>query len=81
MLCYKQDTVQALDAKGLKIFARKKICGHRSAGSSRAAVGIEQREEHCSSSFHAAGQAGKRSTVQSKRETVCEGMFKNSIHR
>lgn len=52
------DTVQALDAKGLKIFARKKICGHGSAGSSRAAVGIEQREEHCSSSFHAAGQAG-----------------------
>ncbi|XP_040546472.1 zonadhesin-like isoform X6 [Gallus gallus] len=52
------DTVQALDAKDLKIFARKKICGHGSAGSSWAAVGIEQREEHCSSSFHAAGQAG-----------------------
>ncbi|XP_031412728.1 zonadhesin-like isoform X3 [Meleagris gallopavo] len=52
------DMVRALDAKGLKILTRQRICGHKSAGSSWAAVGMEQYEEHCGSSFRAAGQAG-----------------------
>lgn len=73
--------VRALDAKGLKILTRQRVCGHKSADSSWAAVGMEQCEEHCSSSFYAAGQAGKRSTTQSKREVECGGMFKNSSYR
>ncbi|XP_021231890.1 zonadhesin-like isoform X5 [Numida meleagris] len=53
------DMVRALDSKGLKIFARQRICGHKSADSSRAAVGTEWCEERCSSSsFHAAWHAG-----------------------
>nr|XP_038023625.1 uncharacterized protein LOC101804044 [Anas platyrhynchos] len=52
------DMVQALDSEGRKIFARQRICGHKPAESSWAAVGVEPCDEHCSSNFRAVGHTG-----------------------
>lgn len=52
--------VQALDSEGRKIFARQRICGHKPAESSWAAVGVEPCDEHCSSNFRAVGHTGER---------------------
>ncbi|KAJ7417001.1 hypothetical protein WISP_67321 [Willisornis vidua] len=46
-----KDMVQALDSDALKIFARQRICGHKPADNSWAAVGDEQCDEHCGNSF------------------------------
>ncbi|XP_071432511.1 uncharacterized protein [Pithys albifrons albifrons] len=45
------DMVQALDSDALKILARQRICGHKPADNSWAAVGDEQCDEHCGNSF------------------------------
>ncbi|XP_054658811.1 uncharacterized protein LOC129196030 [Grus americana] len=45
--------VQALDSEGLKIFTRQRICSHKPADSSGAAVGVEQFDEHGSNNFQA----------------------------
>ncbi|XP_042656623.1 uncharacterized protein LOC116961569 [Tyto alba] len=47
------DMVQALDTESLKIIARQRICGHKPADSSWAAVSVEQCDEHCSNNFQA----------------------------
>lgn len=60
LLCCKQDMVQALDSGGRKIFAKQRICGHKPAESSWAAVGVEPCDEHCSSNFQAVGHTGER---------------------
>lgn len=73
----KQDVVQALDSEGLKIFARQRICGHKPADSSRAAVGIEQCDECCSNNF----QAGESTRVQSKREAECKGSVSGPVKK
>lgn len=73
----KQDMVQALDSENLKIFARQKICRHKPADSSWAAVGVEQCDEQCSNNF----QAGERTRVQSRREAECKGSISGPVKK
>lgn len=73
----KQDMVQALDSEGLKTFARQRICGHKPADSTWAAVGVEQCDEHCSNNF----QAGERTRVQSKGEADCKGSISGPVKK
>lgn len=73
----KQDMVQALDSENLKVFARQKICRHKPADSSWAAVGVEQCDEQCSNNF----QAGERTRVQSRREAECKGSISGPVKK
>lgn len=73
----KQNMVQALDSEGLKIFTKQRICSHKPADSSGAAVGVEQFDEHGSNNF----QAGERTRVQSKREAECRGGISGAVKK
>ncbi|XP_010579790.1 PREDICTED: uncharacterized protein LOC104840516 [Haliaeetus leucocephalus] len=74
------DMVQALDSEALKILARQRICGHKPADSSRAAVGVEQCDECCSNNFQA-GSLGApwRETTQLMK--ALEMLLGNALYK